>query len=245
MEVDATAGATIATSPEARAAVAVERAPPAIGALGFAARAALGPLTVDGWRTVRPYGSLYARRDDHAGGWDVEPAVAGLRERDRVDRGRRGAAYSELGDQAGGDQGRYVIAPYPLDPFATAHLEPAVTPRADADADGDGDRRADRRADAAPPAATAVATPAPAVAATAGRGGCRVGALDEAAAGGQRVPSRCACAGDARQCRGDARVCAALTAAAQLRGRGGRAGDRPADALAPGAPLVRKSRVAA
>ena len=77
---------------------------------------------------MRPYGSLYARAT-------IDPAGAAGVNRLSYDcvsgtvTTNPGVAYSELGDQPGGDRGRYTIAAYPLDPFAIAHVEPPVTPK--------------------------------------------------------------------------------------------------------------------
>ena len=99
---------------------------------------------------VRPYGSLYARVTlTPAGGTASRLSLDCVSAKVSV-AGGAPPAYSELGDQAGGDQGRYVLAPYPLDPFATAYLEPSVTPRV-----------------TPTPTATATATAVPSVAPTA------------------------------------------------------------------------------
>lgn len=87
----------------------------------------LGALTVEGVTgTVRPYGSVYTRAT-------ITPAGAGAVNRLSYDcvsgelTVNAAVAYSELGDQDGGDRGRYTITPYVLDPFAAAYNEPPVT----------------------------------------------------------------------------------------------------------------------
>ena len=104
---------------------------PTGASFGFASAGpgGLGAITVEGVTgAVRPYGSLYARAT-------IDPAGAGGVNRLSYDcvsgtvTTNPGVAYSELGDQPGGDQGRYTIAAYPLDPFAVAHVEPPVTPK--------------------------------------------------------------------------------------------------------------------
>lgn len=104
---------------------------PTGASFGFASAGpgALGAITVEGVTgAVRPYGSLYARAT-------IDPAGASGVNRLSYDcvsgtvTTNAGVAYSELGDQPAGDQGRYTIAAYPLDPFAVAHVEPPVTPK--------------------------------------------------------------------------------------------------------------------
>jgi hypothetical protein len=86
-------------------------------------------LAVDGVSgPVKPYGPLYARATITPAG---RGAVNGL-SYDCVSGTvtvNDAVAYSELGNQPGGDQGRYAIAGYPLDPFAIAYHEPVVEPR--------------------------------------------------------------------------------------------------------------------
>lgn len=134
---------------------------PGTGPLGFASAGpgGLGALTVAGVTgTVRPYGSLYARAS-------ITPAGGGSVNRlsfDCVSGGvtvNSAVPYSELGDQEGGDRGRYTIAPYQLDPFATAYIEPDVTPRVTPTPTAPPTQTAT-------PLPTASATPAPTVAPT-------------------------------------------------------------------------------
>ena len=97
--------------------------PSGAAALAFSAAApgALGPLTVDGVAgSVQPYGSVYLRLALGASRLSLD-CVSGA-----VSVAGGAPAYSVLGNQAGGDQGRYVIAPNQLDAFATAHLVPGV-----------------------------------------------------------------------------------------------------------------------
>ena len=97
--------------------------PSGAAALAFSAAApgALGPLTVDGVAgSVQPYGSVYLRLALGASRLSLD-CVSGV-----VSVAGGAPAYSVLGNQAGGDQGRYVIAANQLDAFATAHLVPGV-----------------------------------------------------------------------------------------------------------------------
>ena len=112
--------------------------PSGAAALAFSAAApgALGPLTVDGVsQPVQPYGSVYLRLAFGASRLSLD-CVSGT-----VNVIGGGPAYSVLGNQPGGDQGRYQIAANQLDAFATAHLVPGR--RGDADADGDPDGHGD------------------------------------------------------------------------------------------------------
>jgi hypothetical protein len=100
------------------------------GALEIAAGPAgsLGLQPVGGLGTpVVPYGSVYARLAVTSGGdptryLSLDCASAA------VSIANAGIAYSELGDQAGGDRGRFSLAPVQLDPFNTLWVDPV--PRA-------------------------------------------------------------------------------------------------------------------
>jgi hypothetical protein len=150
---------------------------------------ALGGMSVEGVAgTVRPYGSLYGRVSiTPAGGavnrlsLDCVSGVVSL-------AGGTPPAYSELGNQAGGDAGRYEIAPYTLDPFATAFVEPAVTVKPEP------------TPPATPtPAATTSPTPVPTVVGEA-RGAAQVKSA-RLKVSGKRVPVSVSCTGNAT-CRG-------------------------------------------
>jgi hypothetical protein len=89
---------------------------------------ALGPLSVDGvLGTVRPYGSLYGRVTITPPGGSVNRLSLDCVSGKVTLAGGTPPAYSELGNQATGDAGRYVIAANTLDPFATTFIEPKVT----------------------------------------------------------------------------------------------------------------------
>jgi hypothetical protein len=97
--------------------------PSGAAALAFSAAApgALGPLTVDGVTgTVQPYGSVYLRLALGASRLSLD-CVSGV-----VSVAGGAPPYSVLGNQPGGDQGRYVIERNQLDAFATAHLVPGL-----------------------------------------------------------------------------------------------------------------------
>lgn len=130
---------------------------PATGPLDFAA-GRLGALTADGVsEPVRPYGSLYARVSVGEVSKFSLDCVSGS-----VGIASASTPYSELGDQDGGDRGRYAIVPHPLDAFATAYLEPSVAPTPTATATATPIPTASPEATpAATPAATASPTPTP------------------------------------------------------------------------------------
>jgi len=103
-------------------------AAPAPMSVGVAPPGALGTLTPEGAsQPVAPYGSVYL--------WvTVTPSGGGAVRvpLDCVSGGvavaDAGVAYSVLGNQPGGDRGRFAISGYTLAPFAVAPLDGAVPP---------------------------------------------------------------------------------------------------------------------
>lgn len=84
---------------------------------------ALGELAVAGVGTVSPYGSVYARVTIEPAGQaaralslDCVSAVATV--------ANPSIPYTELGNRPGGDSGRFALAGYQLDPFATVPVDP-------------------------------------------------------------------------------------------------------------------------
>jgi hypothetical protein len=161
---------------------------PGAGSVPFASAGTLGRLAVDG-ATVQPYGSLYARVSIAPSGSRVSlDCISGtVTVNDAV-------PYSELGDQPGGDQGRFAITPYMLDPFAVAYVEPAVTPQATPTPTPTASVVPTSVPTVAPAAPVATATPVPA------RGVVSVRST-KLRASGRRVPVGLACAG-ATKCAG-------------------------------------------
>ncbi len=99
--------------------------------MGVAPPGALGTISVEGTGNVTPYGAVHL--------WTTVTPSAGAPVRIALDCvsgdvtvQNAGVAYSPLGNQAGGDGGRFGIAAYPLAPFAIAALDsplPPATPR--------------------------------------------------------------------------------------------------------------------
>jgi len=96
--------------------------------LAVAPPGSLGAVAVDGPpASVVPYGAAHV--------WAVVTPASGPAVRLAFDCvsgdvtvANPGIAYSELGDQPGGDRGRFAISAYPLDPFAIAALDSPLPP---------------------------------------------------------------------------------------------------------------------
>ncbi|MGE3141672.1 MAG: hypothetical protein AB7O53_19665, partial [Thermoleophilia bacterium] len=113
--------------------------------IGVAPPGSLGAISVEGTGTVTPYGAVHLWTTvTPSGGAPVRIALDCVSGDVTVQNG--GIAYSPLGNQAGGDAGRFAIAAYPLAPFAVAALDSPLPP-----------------ATPAPPAPAAPAPPAPVV----------------------------------------------------------------------------------